>query len=218
MTEPLTFLAQVAPTDCALQFGHDGARVEIWSKDIITDFAEACKLVGYTGKVLALSFFEPTGQDAMLTFTASIAGINSAIRMSANRVKVKFDVPQTHKTAAARLAGMTERVYRLEVAIEGETQKREPKPPKEPTPYGKFWQTMDKAGFHNRHDVRTWINAHDLMEAATKERMRKAWRVTSRANEMSPDDVVAWLMDQPESHGAITMVRKIAAGHWQHNI
>ena len=195
MTEPLTFLAQVAPTDCALQFGHDGARVEIWSKDIITDFAEACKLVGYTGKVLALSFFEPTGQDAMLTFTASIAGINSAIRMSANRVKVKFDVPQTHKTAAARLAGMTERVYRLEVAIEGETQKREPKPPKEPTPYGKFWQTMDKAGFHNRHDVRDWLQKIGASEAEAKAAIRMRFSVQSRATELSPSRLAQALSD-----------------------
>ena len=186
-----------------------------------SDNAIAQSIALLKGRELSLAIHYK--DDKVCTLSAALPPISTVVGKFGKATKVKLDVYPNDMPSflsAIRLAdgdGMM-RFEFLPGAPQSEKPKREAKPAKEPTPYGKFWQEMDKAGFHNRHDVRTWINAHDLMEAATKERMRKAWRVTSRANEMSPDDVVAWLMDQPESHGAITMVRKIAAGHWQHNI
>lgn len=90
-----------------------------------------------------------------------------------------------------------------------EKPKREPKPPKEPTPYGKFWQAMDKAGFHNRPDVRDWLGAQSSTEEAAKRLLRLAFGAESRATFVSPEDVEEWLRCQPNSGSAITMVRKI---------
>lgn len=214
MTEPLKFLAEIAPTDCALQFGDDGARIEIWSKPIQADFAQAVQLVGWTRKILRLSFFMPKDDTAWVEFAASIAPLNSAIRFTKDsRVKVKFDVPQTEKLSAARLAGMANSAFRLEVAMQGEKQTGKPK---EATPYGAFWRELDKRGFHNRQDVRTWLGAHDLMEAQAKERLRQLFNAKSRGTDISPESLREWLSRMPDSDSAITMVERISASIANH--
>jgi hypothetical protein len=209
MTEPLKFLAEIAPTDCALQFGDDGARIEIWSKPIQADFAQAAQLVGWTRKVLRLSFFMPKDETAWVEFAASVAPLNSAIRFTKDsRVKVKFDVPQTEKLSAARLAGMADRVFRLEVAMQGEKQSS--KLTKQPTPYGAFWQEMDKRGFHNRPDVRRWIEcASDEGESESKARLRLALGVERRSHEASPESLLEWLGSASFMDGAITFVQDV---------
>ena len=163
MMDTLSFLAEVAPTDCALQFGHDGARVEIWSKPIVADFAQACQMVGYTGKNLHLEFFEPAGRDAVLSFQASIAGINSAIRMTKDRVKIKFDVSQQFKSAAARLAGMTERVYRLEISETGNL----PVNGKAKGEFGQFWKRMHDSTMLDCPDLRAVLGCDFESGSAT---------------------------------------------------
>ncbi len=72
----------------------------------------------------------------------------------------------------------------------GESIGKEPKPPKEPTPYGKFWQAMDKAGFHNRPDVRQWLQAVGLSEQEAKTYMRERFNVKSRGAELSQKRIV----------------------------
>ena len=91
-----------------------------------------------------------------------------------------------------------------------EKPKREAKPAKLPTPYGAFWRELDKAGFHNRHDVRTWLGAHDLMEAQAKDRLRQAFSAQSRATDISPQSLREWLARMPDSDGAIAMIEKLA--------
>lgn len=97
----------------------------------------------------------------------------------------------------------------LERAETPEKPKREAKA-KEPTPYGQFWREMDKRGFHNRHDVRTWLGAHDMMEAHAKDRLRQLFNAKSRATDVSPESLREWLSRMPESDGAITMVERLA--------
>lgn len=168
MIESLKFLAEIAPTDCALQFGDDGARIEIWSKPVQADFAQAAQLVGWTRKVLRLSFFMPKDETAWVEFAASVAPLNSAIRFTKDsRVKVKFDVPQTEKLSAARLAGMADRVFRLEVAMQGEKQTGKPK-----GDHGAFWAKMVKSSAYGCRDLQAWLEVdsreavHDALRAA----------------------------------------------------
>lgn len=183
----LSFLAEVAPTDCALQFGHDGARVEIWSKPIVADFAQACQMVGYTGKNLRLEFFEPSGRDAVLSFQASVAGINSAIRMTKDRVKIKFDVSHQFKSQAARLAGMTERVYRLEINETGNL----PANGKAKGEYGQFWQAMHNSTMLDALDLRLAVNCDmDTAQATVWESLHTLFQVKSLSF-VSPAEAVA---------------------------
>jgi len=75
--------------------------------------------------------------------------------------------------------------------------RREPKPKKrkEPTPYGKFWEAMDKAGFQNRPDVRQWLRMTGATEKDVKAALRGHFIVTSRANELSQKRVVDALIE-----------------------
>lgn len=182
--ESLSFLAEVAPTDCALQFGHDGARVELWSKPITADFATACQMVGYTHKNLQLDFFEPSGCDAVLSFQASVAGINSAIRMTKDRVKIKFDVPQQFKSQAARLAGMTERVYRLQISESGSL----PSKGKAKGEHGAFWAKMVKSSAYDCRDLQAWLEVESRDKV--HEALRDAFSVESLTF-VSPREAVA---------------------------
>ena len=95
---------------------------------------------------------------------------------------------------------------------EPEKPKREPKRPKEPTPYGKFWQAMDNAGFHNRPDVRRWIEcASTDSEWEAKTRLRLALCVEKRSKQASPESVLEWMRRADYLDGAITFVENLAA-------
>lgn len=184
MTEPLKFLAEIAPTDCALQFGDDGARIEIWSKPIQADYAQAAQLVGWTRKILRLSFFLPKEETSWVEFTASIAPLGSAIRFSKDsRVKVKFDVPETEKLKAARLAGMAEKVFRLEVAMQGDKQASKAK-----GEHGAFWAKMVKSTAYDCRDLQAWLEVESSEEV--HEALRAAFGVESLTF-VSPREAVA---------------------------
>ena len=208
MIEPLKFLAEIAPTDCALQFGDDGARIDIWSKPIQADFAQAAQLVGWTRKVLRLSFFMPKEDTAWVEFIASIAPLGSAIRLTKDsRVKVKFDVPETEKLKAARLAGMAEKVFRLEVAMQGDKQTS--KAAKEPTPYGAFWRELDARGFHNHPNVRLLTGYHLDSDDDAKTVLRRWLNVEKRSLHASPQMLIE-LLDGEGATDARVMAYRVA--------
>jgi hypothetical protein len=87
----------------------------------------------------------------------------------------------------------TERAAITEKPEKPAKQAKEPKPKKEPTPYGQFWRDLDKAGFHNRPDVRQWINYDGSDEAEAKERMRILLEVDKRSLQASPERLLATL-------------------------
>jgi len=203
---PLSFLAEVAPTDCALQFGHDGARVEIWSKPIVADFAQACQMVGYTGKNLSLQFFEPAGRDAVLSFQASVAGINSAIRMTKDRVKIKFDVSHQFKSAAARLAGMTERVYRLEIGETGNL----PATGKAKGEFGAFWKRMHESTMLDALDLRLALGCDMQSSEATVWEALHGFFAVSSLSFVCPDAAEVKFKEE-NLPGVAAIARRLAA-------
>lgn len=95
-----------------------------------------------------------------------------------------------------------------------EKRKRQSKA-KEPTPYGAFWQQMDKAGFHNRPDVRRWIGYSGLDERDAKQCLRRIFNAQSRATDISPDDLREWAARMPDNDGVLTMIETLRFG--QHN-
>ena len=201
MIEPLKFLAEIAPTDCALQFGDDGARIEIWSKPIQADFAQAVQLVGWTRKVLRLSFFMPKDDTAWVEFAASIAPLNSAIRFTKDsRVKVKFDVPQTEKLSAARLAGMANSAFRLEVAIQGNKQTGKAK-----GEHGAFWAKMVRSSAYDCRDLQAWLGVES--REAVHDALRVVFGVESLTF-VSPSDAVA-KFEQVDLPGVAAIARRL---------
>lgn len=86
--------------------------------------------------------------------------------------------------------------------------KRQAKPKAEPTPYGRFWQELDKTGFHNRPDIRQWLDYYDADESAAKDRMREQLSVTKRSLEASPEVLIMALRKCDNMHSAITAVRQ----------
>lgn len=204
MIEPLKFLAEIAPTDCALQFGDDGARIEIWSKPILAEFTQATQLVGWTRKVLRLRFFMPTDDTAWVEFIASVAPLNSAIRLTKdNRVKVKFDVPETEKANAARLAGMADRVFRLEVAMQGEKQ-----PAKTKGAHGAFWNALVKSTAFDCADL------HEALKVSGRDMVLPALRLQFEVESLSfvsPETAIA-AFEQANLPGVAAIARRLANG------
>lgn len=177
-----------------------------------TDNAIAQTISLLKGRALALTIFFK--DERICTLPAALPPISTVVGKCGKATKVKLDVYPTDMHAFLGAIRSAERdiPMRFEFAP-GETlpakEKREPKPPKEPTPYGAFWRELDKMGFHNRHDVRGWLGAHDLMEAQAKERLREVFRAKSRATDISPQTLREWLARMPGSDSAITMIEKI---------
>lgn len=211
--EPLKFLAEIAPTDCALQFGDDGARIEIWSKPIQADFAQAAQLVGWTRKLLFLSFFMPKEEVAWVEFVASIAPLGSAIRFTKDsRVKVKFDIPETEKLSAARLAGMAERVFRLEVAMRGDKQASEAKPKGE---HGRFWKEFRMSSAPQSLDFQEWLGLDEYRNTGALASPEQVWLGlrakfnTESLTFVSPETAIQ-AFEQANLHGVATIARRLA--------
>lgn len=140
----ITFHAEIAPTDTALQFG-DAARIEIWSKPTAIDLAAAMGLLGYRQQNLSVRVYVNGDQDATCEFRANIAQLQSALRFAQDRAKIKFDVSETEILQASRLIGLRGRLLRLEIAAEGQLPpkvKREPAAKKEKGEFGFFWRTL----------------------------------------------------------------------------
>lgn len=210
--EPLAFNVKIAPTASALQFG-DACRIELWSLSSVQDRAEAVKLIGFRQKNLHLRFYLGGKSETLICeFLASIAALQSALRFTKEYAAVKFDVAETEVVEAAKLIGYDDKAMRLVVEVEGE--KRQPKV-KEPTPYGAFWQALDKAGFHNRPDVRRWIGYSGLDERDAKQRLRQIFNAQSRATDISPDDLREWAARMPDNDSVLTMIETLRYG--QHN-
>lgn len=89
-------------------------------------------------------------------------------------------------------------------------EKRPPKA-KEPTPYGAFWCELDGRGFHNRPDVREWLNHYENSEDGAKDALRRKLGVTKRSLEASPDVLLCALEAAGDMAGAITAVQVAAA-------
>lgn len=211
--EPLAFNVKIAPTASALQFG-DACRIELWSLSSVQDRAEAVKLIGFRQKNLCLRFYLGGKSETLICeFLASIAALQSALRFTKEYAAVKFDVAETEVVEAAKLIGYDDKAMRLMIEVEGD--KRQPKA-KESTPYGAFWQALDKAGFHNRPDVRRWIECRaDESEWEAKERLRYALGVKKRSMEASPELLLKWLNKAEFMDGAISFVETLRFG--QHN-
>jgi hypothetical protein len=92
--------------------------------------------------------------------------------------------------------------------MEPSKPKREPKPAKQPAPYGQFWRELDRSGFHNRPDIRQWIDYDGMDEGEAKERIRQVLGVGKRSMEASPEVLIAALRKYDNSWGAITAVEQ----------
>lgn len=87
-----------------------------------------------------------------------------------------------------------------------EPPKRQPKPKAAPSPYGAFWRELDRTGFHNRPDVRRWLDYDGMDEAEAKRLIREALGVTHRSTEASPEILIAALRKYDNSWAAISTV------------
>lgn len=86
---------------------------------------------------------------------------------------------------------------------------RKPKTVKEPSLYGQFWYQMDKAGFHNRPDVRAWTGYSGLDDGEAREALRRALKVEHRSLEASPDFVIEAMATAEGLDGAITLIENL---------
>lgn len=214
MQTSLSFHVKIAPTDCALQFG-DAARIELWTLPTPTDRAAAIGLLSLRGKVLRLEFWDRQEESIpSASFLASIAALNSAIRFTKEVAKVKFDVPDTETLGAAKLIGLDDCILRLEIEEAGARATKpslravpSPKPAK--GEHGQFWQQL--WDFHNRPDVRHWLEYDGLDETEAKQRLCARFEVTSRTF-ISPDALLAKLREQSGAMaGAITAIERAKA-------
>lgn len=90
-----------------------------------------------------------------------------------------------------------------------EKPKREAKPAKLPTPYGAFWRELDKAGFHNRPDVRRLTGYHGADDAAAKVALRDWLGVGKRSLYASPEALIE-LLDGEGATDARVMAHRVA--------
>lgn len=189
-------------------------RLEIVSRT--RDNAVAQSLALLRQRILSVSVYEGAKDDEFCTLTATLPQIQSSVAKSGDGTRVKLDVDPAQLPIILRLLAIADKALRFAFADEGTVPgkvKREPKPPKQPTPYGKFWQEMDKSGFHNRPDVRQWIDYYEADEAEAKELIRRMLGVEKRSLEASPEMLVAAMLawDTLLMHSAITAVERATA-------
>lgn len=177
-----------------------------------TDNAIAQTISLLKGRALALTIFFK--DERICTLPAALPPISTVVGKCGKATKVKLDVYPTdmHAFLGAIRSAESDIPMRFEFAP-GETlpakEKREPKPPKEPTPYGAFWREMDRLGFHNRPDVRAWLSVlwHDL---EPKQAIRNQFQATSRASGISPDELLS-VLRKFEMADAVSFVENIKA-------
>jgi hypothetical protein len=188
----ISFWAEVAPTDNALQFG-DAGRIEIWSKPTNEDLAAAMGLLKMLRKVLRLRFSLPNEENPICEFSASIAPINSSLRFK-KRAKIKFDIPETEIISAARLISYSEGVVmRIEVEAGDKLAKKEKSAPKASVgSYGAFWDWLvGHQGFMAHPDLSDFFSEEASKFLGTNDRaemLRRFFKVQSRS-EISPGEL-----------------------------
>lgn len=165
------------------------------------------------GRELSLAIYWK--DDRVCTLPAALPPISTVVGKCGKATKVKLDVYPADMLSflsAIRLAD-ADGMMRFEFSPGDslpEKQKRKAEP-KEPTPYGKFWEAMDKAGFHNRPDVRQWLSYFGALttEEDAKQAMRDQFQTRSRSI-ISPDELLV-VLKKFEIAGAITFVENIKA-------
>lgn len=161
-----------------------------------TDNAVAQSIALLKGREIRLAIFFK--DERICTLAAALPPISTVVGKFGKSTKVKLDVyPDDMPSflSAIRLAD-SDGTMRFEFAPGGslpEKSKREAKT-KEPTPYGRFWQAMDRAGFHNRPDVRAWLSYFGEIKSddEAKQALRDQFQTSSRSN-ISPDELLAAL-------------------------
>lgn len=207
----ISFWAEVAPTDNALQFG-DAGRIEIWSKPTNEDLAAAMGLLKMLRKVLHLRFSLPNEEEPICEFSASIAPINSSLRFK-KRAKIKFDIPESDIVSAARLISYSEGVVmRIEVeAGEGvkKSQKTLPKP--KTGPHGAFWRYLiGHQGFMAHPDMNAFFSPQMVEYFGTDDRaelLRRFFKVQSRS-EISPGELKEALKPLPSQSSVWVAIQR----------
>lgn len=176
------------------------------------DNAVALSIALLKGRELSLAIYWK--EELVCTVAAALPPISTVIGKFSKCTKIKLDVYPRDMASFLGAIRLSENdgMMRFEVAPGGtlpEKPKREPKPSKEPTPYGAFWHEMDRLGFHNRPDVRAWLSVlwHDL---EPKQAIRNQFQATSRASGISPDELLS-VLRKFEMADAVSFVENIKA-------
>lgn len=127
--------------------GGDGARIVLSVRDTVEDLQGALLLAGMKGCNLNIV---ASVANKEISFQASIAPIGTALSFKTNRPPViKLDCTTINTALAMNLIGHTENVMRFEISIAGEKEKGKSKIKlvSPPSPYGQFWNYLDKKNF-----------------------------------------------------------------------
>jgi hypothetical protein len=222
--EQISYLAHIPKIQGAFMLGDDGARVVFDSKEGVLDRAEALKLAALPGKVLHLRVYLGTDQDPYCEFKASIPLAMSSISVG-SIVRVKFDIPGSDKLQAMHLAGVNDRMLRIVIDSDGKSVVKGSKEKKEASPYGKFWEYLDRANFVCAPDLAemfaTLEQSHGYAErsadadvvAIRKAILRTCFGNASRAQAVSPDRLRSWLKQMliQEGSSVYGMIRNAEA-------
>ena len=207
----ITFYGQVAE----VTHGGDGSRLTLAVKDAPADLGAAIGLMPLKNRVLSVRAWLGSGDEQVAEFMASIAPIMTALQVRAGNVRVKLDVPESDALASARLLGRQDSMLRFEIADEGERKAKE-KPSK--GDYGKFWESLIKAGFMHHTDMMEifydlrHVN-HTPEDRGNDQVLRDSFGVPSRAA-ISPTALKDWLRVRrlPEQSGVYVVIEQAERG------
>jgi hypothetical protein len=221
--EPIVFFGSIPNINTSLLLGGDGARVVFDSMAIPLDRAEALKLAMFPGKLLHVRIYLGDDSKPYCEFDASIPVMDSSVAVG-KIVRVKFDVPATDKEQVMLMAGVNEQKLRIVVDSDGKSAIEEKAKP-EPTPYGKFWQYLDRNGFFTAPDMRGifWQleevhGTAGLAPEANPVDVRKAiirlcFGVDQRSTGVSPAQLRSWLVQMrlERNSSVYSMIRNAEA-------